>query len=55
MVKVARRYQVTIPEEIREKAKISVGDDMDVRYEDGTILLENQRIIGKKSDEGDGG
>ena len=40
MVKVARRYQVTIPEEVREKAKISVGDDVDVRYEDGKILLE---------------
>ena len=39
-VKVARRYQVTIPEEVREKARISVGDDMDVRYEDGKILLE---------------
>jgi AbrB family looped-hinge helix DNA binding protein len=39
-VKVARRYQVTIPEEVREKARISVGDDVDVRYEDGKILLE---------------
>ncbi len=39
-VKVARRYQVTIPEEVRERAKISVGDDVDVRYEDGKILLE---------------
>ena len=40
MVRVARRYQVTIPEEVREKAEISVGDDVDVRYEDGKILLE---------------
>jgi len=39
-VKVARRYQVTIPEEVRAKAKISIGDDVDVRYEDGKILLE---------------
>jgi len=39
-VKVARRYQVTIPEEIRAKAKVSVGDDVDVRYEGGKILLE---------------
>jgi len=39
-VKVGRRYQVTIPEDVREKAKISVGDDVDVRYEDGKILLE---------------
>ena len=39
-VKVARRYQVTIPEEVRARAKISIGDDVDVRYEDGKILLE---------------
>jgi AbrB family looped-hinge helix DNA binding protein len=39
-VKVARRYKLTIPEEVREKAKISVGDVLDVRYEDGKILLE---------------
>jgi AbrB family looped-hinge helix DNA binding protein len=39
-VKVGHRYRVTIPEDVREKAKISVGDDVDVRYEDGKILLE---------------
>ena len=39
-VKVARRYRVTIPNDVREKAKISVGDELDVRYEDGRILLE---------------
>ncbi len=38
--KVARRYQVTIPEEVREKARISVGDTVDVRYEDGKVVLE---------------
>ncbi len=39
-VNVGRRYQVTIPKDVREKAKISVGDEEDVRYEDGKILLE---------------
>ncbi|HZY95121.1 MAG TPA: AbrB/MazE/SpoVT family DNA-binding domain-containing protein [Candidatus Bathyarchaeia archaeon] len=38
--KVARRYQVTIPESVREKARISVGDTVDVRYEDGKVVLE---------------
>ena len=42
-VKVARRYRVTIPNDVREKAKISVGDELDVRYEDGRILLEKAR------------
>ena len=39
-VKVARRYQVTIPEEVREKAGLSVGDAVDVRYEEGKVLIE---------------
>jgi AbrB family looped-hinge helix DNA binding protein len=39
-VKVARRYQVTIPEDVRAKARVSVGDHLEVRYEDGRILLE---------------
>ncbi len=38
--KVARRYQVTIPEAVREKARISVGDTVDIRYEDGRVVLE---------------
>ncbi len=39
-VKVGRRCRVTIPEDLREMARISVGDDVDVRYENGKILLE---------------
>ncbi len=38
--KVARRFQVTIPEKVREKAKISVGDTVDIRYEDGKVVVE---------------
>ena len=39
-MKVARRYQITIPEEIRGKAKINVGDTVDVTYKDGNIRVE---------------
>ena len=39
-VKVARRHQITIPEEIRKKAKIGIGDTVDVSYKDGTIRVE---------------
>lgn len=49
--KVARRYQVTIPEEVREKARISVGDTVDVRYEDGKVVLEK---AGRQLRESDG-
>ena len=39
-VKVARRYKVTIPRDVREKANISIGDAIDVRFEEGKIVLE---------------
>jgi len=38
--KVARRHKIMIPEEIRKKAKISVGDNLDISYEHGKILVE---------------
>lgn len=38
--KVARRHQITIPEEIRKKAKISVGDNLEISYEQGKICVE---------------
>ena len=38
--KVARRHQITIPEKIRKKAKIAVGDILDISYKDGKIQVE---------------
>jgi len=38
--KVARRHQITIPEDIRKKAGISVGDILDITYKDGKIQVE---------------
>ena len=39
-VKVTRLHQITIPEEIRTKAKIGIGDTVDVSYKDGMIRVE---------------
>ena len=39
-VKVARRYQVTIPEEVREEVGINIGDIVDVRSQDGKVVVE---------------
>jgi len=39
-VKVARRYQITIPEEVREEVGINVGDAVDVRSQEGKIVVE---------------
>ena len=39
-VKVTRRFQVTIPQKIREKVGLTIGDIVDVRYVDGKIIIE---------------
>ena len=39
-VKVARRHQITIPEEIRTKAKITTGDTVNISYENGKLVIE---------------
>lgn len=39
-VVVTRKYQVTIPKEVREALGISVGDRLIVRVVDGKIVLE---------------
>ena len=46
--KVARRYQVTIPEEVREEVGINVGDTVDVRSQGGKVVIEK---IGRNWDE----
>ena len=38
--KVARRHQITIPEEIRKKARISVGDILEISYKKGKVQVE---------------
>lgn len=39
-VKVARRFQITIPEEVRDEAGINIGDTLDVRSQDGKVIIE---------------
>jgi AbrB family looped-hinge helix DNA binding protein len=38
--KVARRYQITIPEEVREEIGINFGDVVDVSSHEGKIVIE---------------
>ncbi|QXJ29121.1 hypothetical protein J5U23_01990 [Saccharolobus shibatae B12] len=40
---VTRKYQITIPKEIREALGIKVGDRLIVRVEDGKIIIEPVR------------
>ena len=38
--KVARRYQITIPEDVREEVGISVGDIVEVSSSEGRVVIE---------------
>ena len=39
-VKVARRYQITIPEQVRDDTGINIGDTLDVRSQEGKVIIE---------------
>jgi len=46
-VKVTRKYQVTIPEEVRDKIGVRVGDELLVREEEEKIVIERPIDIEK--------
>jgi len=46
--KVARRYQITIPEEVREEVGINIGDVVDVSSHEGKVVIEK---LGRSWDE----
>ncbi len=47
LVKVQRFGQVTIPDEIREKAHIKQGDIMDLSYDNNRIIITPKRVSDK--------
>jgi len=40
IVKVTRKYQITIPKDIRKKLRISVGDQLRIKLIDNYIIIE---------------
>jgi len=46
-MKVTRKYQVTIPEEVREKIGLRIGDELLVREEEEKIVMEKPIDIEK--------
>ena len=47
IVKVTRKYQVTIPKDIREKLRISVGDLLRIKLVNNHIVIEPVKPIVK--------
>jgi len=48
IVKITRKYQITIPKEIREKLKLRIGDKLIIKIENDHIVLKP--LIDKKHD-----
>ncbi len=48
-VKVTRKYQVTIPERVRSKLGVKIGDKLIVRSENKRIILEAPKRVSDPS------
>ena len=49
-VKVTRKYQVTIPESVRSKLGVKIGDKLIVKSENKRIIMEAPEHISNPSD-----
>ena len=44
LVKVKTKYQVTIPKDVRDRIGVEKGDVLDVRVDNGTVVLVPQEV-----------
>ncbi|KJR43318.1 Transcription regulator, SpoVT/AbrB family [Candidatus Magnetoovum chiemensis] len=49
LVRIKSKFQVTIPVEIREKARIKEGDILEVLFHDNAIIFKPKAILDKES------
>ncbi len=49
-VKVTRKYQVTIPESVRSKLGVKIGDKLIVKSENKRIIMEPAKRVSNPSD-----
>ncbi len=49
-VKVTRKYQVTIPESVRSKLGVRIGDKLIVKSENKRIIMESPKRVSNPSD-----
>lgn len=47
IVKVKNKYQIVIPEEIRKRLKVEVGDMLDIEERDGSLIAKPVVVIDK--------
>jgi AbrB family looped-hinge helix DNA binding protein len=49
-VKVTRKYQVTIPQSVRSKLGVKIGDKLIVKSENKRIIMESPKRLSNPSD-----
>ena len=47
LVKVKNKYQIVIPEEVRKKIKIEIGDTLEIMEKDGVLIAKPVVIVDK--------
>lgn len=45
LIKIRRNYQLTIPQALREKIKLEVGDYLEVDVENGKIVIRPVKVV----------
>ena len=48
LIQVRRKAQVTLPQSVRQSLNIEEGDFLDVRVEDGEIVLRVKKLVDKE-------
>lgn len=47
LVKLKSKYQVVIPEAVRKKVNLEIGDTLEVEEKDGAVILKPVMVIDK--------
>jgi AbrB family looped-hinge helix DNA binding protein len=47
LVKVKSKYQIVIPEDVRKKLKVEIGDNLDIEEKNGVFIVKPVMVIEK--------
>ena len=47
LVRVKNKYQIVIPEDVRKKLKVVIGDTLEIVEKDGTLVVKPVMVIEK--------
>lgn len=47
LVKVKNKYQIVIPEDVRKRLKVEIGDTLEIEEKDGVLIVKPVMVIEK--------